>query len=336
MAAFAFIYFTVMLGFLLFPKLLLTYMKLNGTYKKFLKRQTSILIYIDSKCLDPKYQLNKFHLLFLDLEFWIRSSLLRYLSLADRPTVFYPLFFYGLYITIGPWFGGTLIYTGNALETEQSIRWGWFFLYGIYVASTWMPLLDTYLYCLFEIATSFMPLIYYLSFLVTPSRYLYSKLNSRLQYPIHQRIFIRILILCIVLYHGVNVFMIGIFYGIQCVLISPGKTWFWIWSCWTLWRWRWGPVTEIHGWRYSRRQKSPILIASSSSSSSLSSSAYESLKSYLFGKGEESKDGVGKEQQQQERQSLLTKHDETVRGKGENLGLGLANDDYTRRRKHNT
>lgn len=167
-------------------------------------------------------------IVFRDFKFFIHASAFRLVTLASLSKTFYPLYLYGLYIVSGPFFIGELIPSAR-LSSEQSMieGLGWFYLYGIYIEKKWLPMIDTWIYGMFELIYLLGPLTIYLSFCITPPDQLYSKppklgnleeerniywfppIHMRRKYPLHRRIFVRLLVFMVVLYQLMNVFFIG-------------------------------------------------------------------------------------------------------------------------------
>ena len=197
-----------------------------------------------------------FKTVYRDFEYFIHASVFRLITLASLPNTFYPLYVYGLYIVVGPFFVGELIPSARLLDNQSMTEsFGWFYLYGIFIEGKWLPMLDTWIFGLFELLYLFGPLVVYLSFCITPPDQLYARpptehvnskdiyyfppIHDRRKYPLHRRIYVRILVAVVVLYQLMNVFFIWLYYGPFAMLLSPGKTWFCMWAIYALYKHRW-------------------------------------------------------------------------------------------------
>lgn len=193
-----------------------------------------------------------------DFKYFLHASLFRLVTLASIPRTFYPMYFYALYIVVGPYFIGELVPSSlkHELYNPNHHKFGFMYVYGMYIDGHWIPLLDTWIFGFLELAYILLPLVLYLSFCITPPEQLYAPFKTltaeekrnvfffparheRRLYPLHRNIHVRLLVAATVLYQLVNCFFISIFYGPMAVVLSPGKTWFVLWSCWALWRHRW-------------------------------------------------------------------------------------------------
>ena len=108
-----------------------------------------------------------------------------------------------------------------------------FYIYGVYIHGQWIPLLDTWLFGVFELLYIVGPLTLYLSFCITPSTQLYAPRRTspektiatpldknvfyfpprhqRRTYPLHRNATVRMLVAASVLYQFINIFFIGYF-----------------------------------------------------------------------------------------------------------------------------
>ncbi|KAJ3380329.1 Transmembrane protein 62, partial [Lobulomyces angularis] len=162
-----------------------------------------------------------------DLYFFFFASFLRFCELSRVDKIFFPLYFFGLYMIIGPFFIGELVPS----SPNYNQKFAGFFLYGIWFADgEFLPLTDTWLQGCHELLYSYLPLTVYLSFCYTNPKLLYTQENSRFYKPIHSKIYIIILVFFIILYQLSQSYTIGIFYGTISVLISPLKSWFSVWG----------------------------------------------------------------------------------------------------------
>ncbi|KAJ3036271.1 Transmembrane protein 62 [Rhizophlyctis rosea] len=262
------LYTLVTVGFLIVPKLFVARLKETNQYGQWRAEMATSLVVADvaSRTSTPaKAVLTRLGLrqrrisdsvphrpwhvrIPADFNYFVRASFFRFTELANQPTLFYPLFLLCLYMVIGPWFIGQFI--PDASDWKK--RWGWFMLYGVwFMDGHWEPLLDTWLFACYELVYTIGPLVIYLSYCCTPAEYLYSPRNPRCQYPIHERWYIRLTVLCCLLYQSSHAMLMGVFYGPWTVLLSPGKTWVILWSAWVLYRWRFGPY-ETRFRRYGR------------------------------------------------------------------------------------
>jgi hypothetical protein len=264
-------YLIITLFLLLIPKLYSSVLHRSRRYHRWRLEYSKKLVDMDRPVavqLAPKttaagrakrlYQLFilKLRLVYLDFKYFVHATIFRLVTLTSLPETFYPLYFYSLYIVVGPFFIGELI--PDASVEKMHLPWyekfGFFYLVGIYVEKNWLPLLDTWLFGLFELLYMLGPLIVYLSFCITPPEQLYAPkiqakqeancfyippIHNRRKYPLHRRYFVRLIVGFFVFYQIINVFFLCLYYGPVAMTFSPGKTWMVAWSCYALYKHRW-------------------------------------------------------------------------------------------------
>ena len=264
------IYAFVTVGMLLVPKLMSSYLQATRRYHRWRVKYSRFLTKLDEPAaiaLPENWSRRvavllhlRFQLIYRDFVYFCHASVFRLVTLASLPETFYPLYFHALYIVVGPYFIGELVPVSTAKSTllnPSTHRYGFMYVYGMYIDKHWVPLLDTWVFGLLEVAYILFPLTLYLSFCITPPEQLYAvpaeldktfdegnvfffpPRHERRQFPLHRNTKVRMIVAGAVLYQLVNTFFIGIFYGPVAVLISPGKTWFVLWACYALWRHRW-------------------------------------------------------------------------------------------------
>jgi hypothetical protein len=263
-------YLVIMVVLLMLPKLTSAYLHKFRKYHRWRVEYSKFLIELDRPQLvrlPPATNLAlrwgliwklRLAMIYRDFEYFVHASVFRLVTLASLPNTFYPLYIYGLYIVVGPFFVGELI-PASRLEENQSMSesFGHFYLYGIWIENKWLPMIDTWIFGLFELLYQFGPLVVYLSFCITPPDQLYSRpptrsagaddtdtywfppIHNRRKYPLHRRMIIRITIAAVALYQLMNVFFIWLYYGPFAMLLSPGKTWFCLWAIYALYKHRW-------------------------------------------------------------------------------------------------
>jgi hypothetical protein len=257
-----------MILLLLLPKLVSAYLHKVKRYHRWRLVTSKFLVDLDRPVpidLPPpntwahhfrRWQL-RLQLIYTEFRYFIHASCYRLVTLASLPKTFYPLYIYGLYIVIGPFFIGELVPTAK-LKDGQSITdaFGWFYLYGLFMEGQWVPIADTWLFGVFELAYCFAPLVVYLSFCITPPEQLYAiphkledrktrkadgmqpvvmdhgersnpncvdnvfffpPLHDRRRYPLHRRYYVRFVVVAMILYQFTNVFFIAY---VQSTIVS--------------------------------------------------------------------------------------------------------------------
>lgn len=226
--------FLVTFIYLLIPKLFILYKEMRGEYRSWRASISQRLVRLD----ENPTRID-------DAKWFIQATFFRFTCLASRNTYWYPSFLYCLYVVVGPFFFGGLIPSLRQLNTDGTFNWefwdkGWaaMYMYGVYIfdINEWIPLLDCAVFALFEMAYSCGLFIIYLSFCLTPTSLIYAEDNPRRIFPIHRSMFVRLLVVCCVFYQISTVFVIGVFYGYESVVFSPGKTLRTGWAVWTLWK----------------------------------------------------------------------------------------------------
>lgn len=72
------------------------------------------------------------------------ATFFRFCELSAFPDLFYPLYFFALYITVGPWFIGDFVPSDTKGPGK---RYGWLMFCGIWLEDgSWEPILDTWVY----------------------------------------------------------------------------------------------------------------------------------------------------------------------------------------------
>ena len=173
-----------------------------------------------------------------DFMFTMKAYFLRLCEFVNDASLFYPLFGYLLYIVCMPWLVGDFVPSSD----DAGRRWGYLLIYGIEMLDgTWEPMLDTWLFGLYQLAYAVFPFLFYMSFNCTSPVHLYSRTNLRYKRPIHQRWYVRLGVIFICLYHILDCYTLKLFYGWEAFWFSPGKTWFTLWCIYSLYRVRQGP-----------------------------------------------------------------------------------------------
>ena len=134
----------------MFPKIFYLTCRYYDVYDSWKLDKSSNLIEIDAETNSywdiarPSFRRRLRHLLY-DFKFTMLASFLRYCELAQKRDLFYPLYFFCLYITVGPWFIGDLV--PRSVSTGK--RYGWVMTYGIWFKDgSWVPVFDSWLYCI--------------------------------------------------------------------------------------------------------------------------------------------------------------------------------------------
>ncbi|KAJ3371813.1 Transmembrane protein 62 [Kappamyces sp. JEL0680] len=230
-------YLLVGIGFLLLPKLFVLMTSSVGVYEDWKLSTSAMLVEIDrlaqifERQVRPSFKVRVQHR-WSDFKFTMVATFFRFCELSRISHLFYPLYLYSLYILVGPWFFGDFV---PAEIAGPGKRWGWLMVYGIWLQDgTWEPILDTWLYAWYGLLYTLLPLVFYLSFCITPPRLLYSHTNPRLSNPIHSRSYIRVIVIGVLVYHAIDALTLSIFYGIVSTVLSPGRTWILIWAWYQL------------------------------------------------------------------------------------------------------
>lgn len=240
--------------FLLIPKTFVMITRALGTYQEWMEETSRELLLRDkASCLYYEQRTATIRewtiQLYSDSIFTTKAYFFRHCELSNDATLFYPCYLFLLYITCFPWFLADFVPSSN----DPGRRWGSLYIYGIQMQDgSWEPMLDTWLFGLSLLTVAFYALVYqilpflmYISFCVTSPVVLYSKSNPRLTGPIHQRWYVRLIVLSCCLYHLLDCFSLVLFYGWYSALISPAKSWFIVWQIYTLWRLRNGPSEPL-------------------------------------------------------------------------------------------
>jgi hypothetical protein len=166
---------------------------------------------------------------------FVWASFYRLVELTNDNLNFAPLFVYGLWIVVGPWFIGQL--------APSSPLWGSFYLYGLHVNGDFLPLLDTWRHAVIPGMLYYIFVVYVLS-VFSCRRDLYQLLEhprekSDRSYPqkgpkavhripisIVRRVTLRLSTFAICLHQLIYSLLIGVYYGIPAFILSPGITWF--------------------------------------------------------------------------------------------------------------
>jgi hypothetical protein len=144
-------YLLVVVGFLLIPKVFVLFMQGLGIYEDWKSRTCSDLVSLDTESerywcqVRPEFRVRIRHR-WIDFKFTMVATFLRFCELGRIPDLWYPMYLWALYVTVGPWFVGDFV-----PSTDQSIgagkRWGWLMSYGVWLMDgTWEPILDTWVY----------------------------------------------------------------------------------------------------------------------------------------------------------------------------------------------
>ncbi|XP_067032017.1 transmembrane protein 62-like [Acropora muricata] len=148
----------------------------------------------------------------------------RLVLLALTDSLFYPLFFFGVYTAIGPWFVGEMM-QGHI---------GVLFVHGMYLKQHWIPGSLSYYYGLMQLVLLNLPLTLYLAYFV--------EVNNRASVKLHRKslfdsIFHGSLLGFLQRSVGHFVFFFALLwqmsscynllytYGVMSFLVSPAKTW---------------------------------------------------------------------------------------------------------------
>ncbi|KAI3653360.1 hypothetical protein MP228_001307 [Amoeboaphelidium protococcarum] len=258
---------------ILVPKMYYAYLHRTKSYYSWRVRYSRMLVQMDKSIPHPLphrsfytqrsavYVYFWLLTIYKDFQYFAYASVYRLVTLASIRETYYPLLTYLLYIVVGPYFIGELV--PSALDTSQSpfhsrSKFAWFYVYGIWIENKWVPITDTWMYGLLELVYLFCPLVIYLSFCITPPEQLYAPqpleeevkaagqdvywlppIHNRRRFPLHRRLYIRILVVLVIWYQFNSAFFISIFYGPIAMLVSPGKSWFICWACYALYKHRW-------------------------------------------------------------------------------------------------
>jgi hypothetical protein len=163
------------------------------------------------------------------LECILGNMTTRHFNLVDTDSVFYPLYFYMMYIIVGPWYLGAFIPSAQ----QASDRYAFFFPYGLWFGGSagWIPLLDTWFSSLFILCYMVFPLIIYVTFLVPSS----VKFNEA---PKSVSVLTYIGRTGILLWYLSAWYLPSNFisYGYTTLLFAPGTFWAWLWGAFTMGR----------------------------------------------------------------------------------------------------
>ncbi|KAL3896787.1 MAG: hypothetical protein SGCHY_003852, partial [Lobulomycetales sp.] len=164
--------------------------------------------------------------------YWLwNANLLRVCEMSQQARLFYPLYGFGLYMSLGPFFIGEMI---PAAEDWRH-RYAGFHLTGLWFADgSFVPLADTWLQGLHELIYSYIPLVVYLSFCCTRPSRLYFSGNPRAHYPVHRSWYVRLFVFLCCMYQASQAYTPSLFYGWISLVLSPMKSWYVGWACYAI------------------------------------------------------------------------------------------------------
>ncbi|KAI8813646.1 hypothetical protein BJ742DRAFT_704781 [Cladochytrium replicatum] len=177
---------------------------------------------------------------------FLHSYYLRFCELSTCPEVWYPLYYYGLYIIAMPWFLGDFVPAASTLNSplitgtrsNWLVRYGWFKLCGIhFLDDTWIPIGDTWVHAVWEQLQLFFPVVIYLSHCVTTPTLLYCSSNPRRFRPLHTHWICGLSVFFYFAYQIRESFLYRIYYGWVAIIVSPARSWWLVWVLYTTVKW---------------------------------------------------------------------------------------------------
>ncbi|KAJ1893236.1 hypothetical protein LPJ66_005877 [Kickxella alabastrina] len=140
---------------------------------------------------------------------------------ASIPWLYWPAYFFAMALATMP------LFTGHLIPSAGPNGIGSVYVYGIYIAGEWAPLLDSWLYALTSIA-SLALLLLYVPVAVSPWSIFYPTPVGA-QKPWYRSILVRLAMASfITLYLGVPTIMTVYTYGFISIVLGPGRAWLFI------------------------------------------------------------------------------------------------------------
>ncbi|KAJ2787277.1 hypothetical protein GGI15_000827 [Coemansia interrupta] len=175
---------------------------------------------------------------------------------ATIPWLFWPAYFFAMALATLPLFTGRLIPSAVAGDAVGSV-----YVYGIYIAGEWSPLLDSWGYGLTSIAALALLLLYLPVAAASWSVFYVAGRQGKRSRPWYRSLAVRVAMAAFIfLYLGIPSLMTVYTYGFTSVVFGYGRAWMFVAAAAALY---------VLDWRYS------IPSSSSSSPSPVSSSARE-------------------------------------------------------------
>lgn len=144
-------YLFVVIGFLLLPKIFVLLCQGLGIYDEWVQSTSETLVAIDTESqrywlqVRPPFKVRVRHR-WSDFKFTMVATFLRFCEFSKLPDLFYPLYGFALYVTVGPWFVGDFVPSTDA-TLGYGKRWGWLMTYGVwFMDGSYEPILDTWVY----------------------------------------------------------------------------------------------------------------------------------------------------------------------------------------------
>jgi len=144
--------------------------------------------------------------------------------LALTDSLFYPLFFFGVYTAIGPWFVGEMM-QGHI---------GVLFVHGMYLKQHWIPGSLSYYYGLMQLVLLNLPLTLYLAYFVEVNNRASVKLHHKSLFDSNfhssllgflQRSVGHFVFFFALIWQMSSCYNLLYTYGVISFLLSPAKTW---------------------------------------------------------------------------------------------------------------
>ncbi|KAL1921054.1 uncharacterized protein VTP21DRAFT_11689 [Calcarisporiella thermophila] len=152
------VYLTTTLLFLLLPKLALAYLTLT-------RQRGAFLAWLSARCQQSPSKVDG---ILRKASHFVCIWTLRFLLLAQRAHLFYPLYAYALYVSAFPWFYLKFVQPSEG-ERIDGGGWGYYYLYGLKIGSEWIPLVDTWWWGTWDLTFALVLPTLYLARLTTPA-----------------------------------------------------------------------------------------------------------------------------------------------------------------------
>ncbi|KAJ1917383.1 hypothetical protein H4219_003250 [Mycoemilia scoparia] len=237
-------YITIFLVVFLMPKIVLLVHHLRGLVPSTLPQSLRLVTYTTVRASSPvdgapdeEDNSEDSQTLWQSVSHFVAGLVLRLTTFSRKPSLYWPLYFYSLYIIVAPLFVGSLI---PALGANGD---GAVYIYGVHINQTWIPLGDTWAYALLAIPYPMGVIPLYLGCILTPTRYIYPPSSPYLNSPWYKHWLFRILIAGGYFYYMLIPTAMSLYvYGTKSIIFGVARAWMSVWVGCVLWfyDWRYG------------------------------------------------------------------------------------------------
>ncbi|KAJ2719812.1 hypothetical protein GGI07_004981 [Coemansia sp. Benny D115] len=185
-------------------------------------------------------------------KFCVQTQFTAQVYFAGIPWLFWPAYFFTIALATMP------LFTGHLIPSAGAAGLGSVYVYGVYIAGEWAPLLDSWTYALTSIA-SLALLLLYLPVAISPWSIFYATTQTGVR-PWCRSTTVKVaMALFIMLYLGIPSFMTVYTYGFTTILLGYGRAWLFVAATSALYvlDWKYHTPGSPSG-TYSRVSPSPV------------------------------------------------------------------------------